>query len=732
MKISLPLLLVSWFTLATSDGVEHVFPSNAETTYKWTAEVSTGVTLPGSNDNHASYFAFNANLRVRTDGTNKVFFKIENMTHSAYNGPVKDDKSKSPKEEHEFVETCKDCGTVFAAVYDKGKISNIELDESDKLYVRNKKRAIISQFQLDFQHIPSSLAFTSSEQGVTGLCHLVQSVQFHHDKDFVSLRKFFNNNNCTGKHERKENLSFNQCSQSTSNPVSHTTQRNYKLGKKVKLFVSTVKSRSSIVTQPHGLETEAYFHVTTQNVETISSNPARDDEWSIGKTISTSLLFEFPEENLETGEDIDMSFGNIVYDPEITVNKTMKILKTLGEHLKSTENLNPEQLHALDMKREIATGFLRRMNTETLKTLGEMIVQTEDRTMRNIALEVLPRIGTLASVRVIMGMKHRDLMNFRNSSELLVYSAIVGEVCEKIECPDVFDLIKSFFEKMQASADYGTKLLYLQALGNIHLDVVAKYLEPIIRDKVNYPHTLRFAAVQAAYPTQVTRPGKAQELYWPILQDKTEHNDLRHAALTVLIISNPTTESFLDLLWFINSTEDPDIYNMFYTTVKSLFETNHPCFQQLYAHELYWPILQDKTEHNDMRHAALTVLIISNPTTERFLDLLWFINTTEDPDIYNMFYTTVKSLFETNHPCFQQLSISVEEVIRLMPKRKVPSYASFTSIMDYEDPESGNGIKFQTMMISDVNTGFPNILYLDAVPHYNGIVGSAISVGFLI
>ena len=56
-------------------------------------------------------------------------------------------------------------------------------------------------------------------------------------------------------------------------------------------------------------------------METISSNPARDDEWSIGKTISTSLLFEFPEENLETGEDIDMSFGNIVYDPEITVNK---------------------------------------------------------------------------------------------------------------------------------------------------------------------------------------------------------------------------------------------------------------------------------------------------------------------------------------------------------------------------------------------------------------------------
>ncbi|KAF4517111.1 hypothetical protein B566_EDAN007035, partial [Ephemera danica] len=119
MKIWLQLLLF-----------EHVFPANAETTYKWTAEFSTGVTLPESNDNHASYFAFNANLRVRTDGTNKVFFKIEDMTHSAYNGPV--EKNKSPTDGHTFVEKCKECGTIFAAVYEKGQITSVELNESDE------------------------------------------------------------------------------------------------------------------------------------------------------------------------------------------------------------------------------------------------------------------------------------------------------------------------------------------------------------------------------------------------------------------------------------------------------------------------------------------------------------------------------------------------------------------------------------------------------------------------
>ncbi|KAF4521113.1 hypothetical protein B566_EDAN011930 [Ephemera danica] len=76
MKTSLLVFLASWLALAAAEGVEHVFPANAETTYKYTTEVSTGVTLPGTHENHASYFAHDMKLRVRTDGTNKVYFKV--------------------------------------------------------------------------------------------------------------------------------------------------------------------------------------------------------------------------------------------------------------------------------------------------------------------------------------------------------------------------------------------------------------------------------------------------------------------------------------------------------------------------------------------------------------------------------------------------------------------------------------------------------------------------------
>ncbi|KAF4521115.1 hypothetical protein B566_EDAN011932, partial [Ephemera danica] len=680
---------------------KHVFPANAETTYKWTAEVSTGVTLPESNDNHASYFAFNANLRVRTDGTNKVFFKIEDMTHSAYNGPV--EKNKSPKDGHT-------CGTIFAAVYEKG------------------------------------------QRGVTGLCHVKQSVLSHKDEDYVSLRKFYNNNNCTEKPEKKDDLSFHQCGQSTWNPASHTTERNYKLstngklfvktiksrsaiitqpegmdtetyfhvtkqnveitssgpvhddvwetGKTIstslvfefptenmetgedidfsfgkilyepeitvnknpashtternyklstngKLFVKTIKSRSAIITQPEGMDTETYFHVTKQNVEITSSEPVHDDVWASGKTISTSLVFEFPTENMETGEDIDLSFGKILYEPEITVNKTMLIFKQVAEHLKDKKYLSNEQMHGFSTKREIAEWYLRSMNTETLKTLAEMIAKTEDKAIRRVALDMFPRIGTLAAVRVIMDLKgkvkdlefvtmlmempfhlrHRSLeliqvckemMKFGTDPELLAFGVIVGEVCENTNaCPQISTIVKLAFDEIQAQEDYNTKLMLIQFLGNIHLETVAEHLEPLIRDKVNYPHNLRFAAVWAAYHTQVKHPDK--------------------------------------------------------------------------AYEFYWPILEDETEHYDMRQAALSVLLHSSPTTERFLNLLWYMNSIENPDIYNMFYTTVKSLLETKHPCFQQLSLSAEEIFRLMPERKVPSFASFNMIMDYKDPISGNG-----------------------------------------
>ncbi|KAF4517112.1 hypothetical protein B566_EDAN007036 [Ephemera danica] len=108
---------------------------------------------------------------------------------------------------------------------------------------------------------------------------------------------------------------------------------------------------------------------------------------------------------METGEGIDLSFGKILYEPEITVNKTMLIFKQVAEHLKDKKYLSNEQMHGFSTKREIAEWYLRSMNTETLKTLAEMIANTEDKAIRRVALDMFPRIGTLAAVRVIMDLK---------------------------------------------------------------------------------------------------------------------------------------------------------------------------------------------------------------------------------------------------------------------------------------------------------------------------------------
>ena len=72
---------------------------------------------------------------------------------------------------------------------------------------------------------------------------------------------------------------------------------------------------------------------------------------------------------------------------------------------------------------------------------------------------------------------------------------------------------------------------------------------------------------------------------------------------------------------------------------------------------MYWPILVNQTEHLEMRIAALTLLIVSNPAPSRLISLYWYLKGEPSPHLYNYFYTTLKSIERTKFPCYTHMLV---------------------------------------------------------------------------
>lgn len=70
-------------------------------------------------------------------------------------------------------------------------------------------------------------------------------------------------------------------------------------------------------------------------------------------------------------------------------------------------------------------------------------------------------------------------------------------------------------------------------------------------------------------------------------------------------------------------------------------------------------MLVNKTEHLEMRIAALTLLIVSNPTPSRLISLYWYMKTEPNLHLYNYFYTTLKSMEQTTYPCYLHMYVEI-------------------------------------------------------------------------
>lgn len=120
----------------------------------------------------------------------------------------------------------------------------------------------------------------------------------------------------------------------------------------------------------------------------------------------------------------------------------------------------------------------------------------------------------------------------------------------------------------------------MQGLGNLKIGNVADYLDPIIRDE-NENTDLRYLAIMATMPLARSRAEKVYETYWPLFQNQNTTLELRIAAFSTLLLSNPTPARLMSLHKILQDESSSHIINYYRTTILSMSGTTHPCYQDL-------------------------------------------------------------------------------------------------------------------------------------------------------
>lgn len=497
----------------------------------------------------------------------------------------------------------------------EGTISHLIFKEGDPIWSTNFKRAIASTLQ--FQ-IKSTGAFVVDEIGIHGKCSTEYFVS--NKTNYISLRKTPELMTCRpfaeAIHITRSNVPPNTCEFDFQKSVINGNEAVYGMlpHPETGYFLSMAHVKGSTLVHTFESTGEAQF-INSELLLNFLNETAIDNAIDI----ETSMASEISGLELLPLDINDPTGGRNPQQQETLITAASSLLDSLAEGLESSEFKFSEPY---DSTVSDVIKLLSEMEYESLKKLyTEVVIGTSYRqeTIRNIFHEIIPRIGTKASVFLtrdlvtekelkstiavqllismpfhIFELSHDlvkecevfltlgpDRPDVRQAAILsfatLVYNVFVAGRISK----DVFEeYVQKYFNFYLNSRDYEQKMLYLQGLSNLQLGNVANYLDPIVRDE-NENQDIKFLAAWATLSMAGQRSERIYEIYWPIFESKNASLELRVTAVTLLLISNPTPARLISIHRIIQSETDPHMINYYRTTITSISETTFPCYQHL-------------------------------------------------------------------------------------------------------------------------------------------------------
>ncbi|XP_059485386.1 uncharacterized protein LOC132202465 isoform X2 [Neocloeon triangulifer] len=692
---SAALLLVSaLLAVGATDLPERVFPADSELIYNYLGHVSAGTAQP---QEYLSHFSIQGKLRVQTVGE-KAKFRLEDVLLSSYNG--KGNRHKLPEGEFVSIPAPQDAKAInkpFVAVFSSGKVVSFEYESSDTLWSRNLKRSIVAQFQVDLKEFSFELprVFTADEMGISGECKTENVIVYGGKPDSFVLRKSQDASRCKGPKYWFDNLSLTSCSTTEpKSPISTSTERNYELQlEKSSVIIKKIKSRSVTSFQPLWVKGELQYIFINQTF-TKESRDSISVPLVVSETTPSTLTYEFQDSASGSGPDMVFERYSLTTDELVALTRK-SLIKTAD---KLNEELGEDVNKLYDTSSYHLIAFMRHLDLKSLRQVADFAMlgtSYKDESIKQLFISYLPKVGTYSSVLLMRDLIVQRELDVKQSLKVLVdlpfnlrypnvallkeckgflsledhdpavrktavltFASMVGKICQTGQCPPAIldEYVKILFSRLRDAKEYDEQMLYINAMGNVRIGPVTGYLEPIISGKLTYPRQLRFLAVWAVADEIVTNPAKVHEIFWPILADR--RNDL------------------------------------------------------------------------EIRVAALTLLLKSQPTTDRFMNLLWYMVSDPNYQLYQYFYTTIRSLTNTKFPCYSKLATAAQQIVKMLPKlpNKKAMLTTSNEILDFIDPDVEAGSMYQVIAIGSERSAVSDLIYFHAITHKQGQVFNPYSI----
>lgn len=655
MKMVL-LHLLGTLTILIIVSADSLFPDDQEIVYRWKAYVSVGSVLP---QKLMAQWDLNANLRVQ-------------MTKNITNFKLTDIVSSESSIQSDITSLYKP----FQALYINGELTELNTEAGDRLWSVNIKRALAGLLQLKLKdlHQPS---FTTQELGLYGNCRAEYIVTTGINNTKI-VRKILDSQSCW-HHPAKKWANSPQfiCPNNYLNEITSHSERVYRIHLDSPVVIKNISAKGLIQMQPYQAQAEAHLSLISQMLTLVSTSPISDIIKLDGEKQTVDLIYKEPL--------LDPTYGQ---PPDNKTSIRFKIEEMLAEFSDSlwwevgSRGLNNETVFRLiDLM-----WWLDLKDWEALYSSVTLGTSYKQETIQHLFWELVPEVGShdsaifirnlVKSGRVKGLLAGRLLVNFpfkqrspsedlltqyeellhlggeigedvRNSA-VLSFSTLIHKTCTK-ECKvDTIDrYAKLYLDRFSESSHHERQMLYLQGLSNMELVQVLDYLAPVISGQNTQNKHIRFLAIWAVTNAAYTNPGKVSELFWPLLTNRSESLEIRVA--------------------------------------------------------------------------SLTLLILSNPSPARLISLYWYMQTESCQQLYNFYYTSIKSLSSTTYPCYAQMGAVASQVSRFVRNPTPSSWATGNYVLDYEDTERGYGGLLQLLLIASETTGLPNVFVFMTEQHSLGV-----------
>nr|XP_033331967.1 vitellogenin-4 [Megalopta genalis] len=586
--------------LCNNNVVYMLFQTGKEYTYSYTALSSSGVLLPNLA---SSLWGFHGKLLIQSE-QNITTMQLESLKMTVWNG-----NTQEKGNDQDITDDVAELLEPFQITYGNGLIKNFSTVATSPWSI-NIKRSIAGIFQLDLLNLEKNIAFRSTEKNHYGQCDIEYITNSQEGNELV-IRKFVDPRTCIGHpHRTWSNVPKMLCPNGDQNPILKSSERMYKIQANGTLNeILFINATGGIYVQPFQSFGEAQFHFTRQIFKLISVEDTAN-KIPTQNLHSMTLQHELPE--------LDLTQGRGTPDKNTIFKSIGTLLDRLSQRLENP-GLDTETDNLHNSTISILLYYLGMLDVVDLRIAYTKISGTsyKEETIRNMFLETLPQVGTKDAALFIMEViqdtkvsdmsaiqlltqlpfhiRKPDVQLLRNlqallnlpekisaevqNTAILAYGTLIYKTC-LLYCPYEIldDYVRLYLDKFTETLEYEKKMIWLEGLANIQLGRVVEFLKPIASGNNAESRHFRVLAAWASLPTAPLRPDVIYQVYWPILINRTEHLEMRVAALTLLIVSSPTSSRLISLYWYMQTEPNQHLYNYFYTTLKSMERTTYPCY----------------------------------------------------------------------------------------------------------------------------------------------------------